>query len=113
VTIRKVARKSERPNEQPHYPRRNAQLPAPVELWTREAVLEFFGGGRSLHISTLYRGVSAGRYPKPIRVSGNNVRWLADECRAALDRMIKARDEPSKLSVEADRAPTGHCKALS
>jgi predicted DNA-binding transcriptional regulator AlpA len=70
--------------------------PASVELLDRQAVLEFFGGTKPLHPSTLYRGVASGIYPKPINTSGNTVRWLADECRAALQRMIAARDEPKQ-----------------
>jgi hypothetical protein len=30
--------------------------PATIELWDRQAVLEFFGGNKPLHPSTLYRG---------------------------------------------------------
>jgi hypothetical protein len=77
-------------------PGETPSIPAPteLELWTRAAVLRFFGGDRPLHVSTLYRGIQRGRYPKPIRVSGNNARWLAGECRGALARMIAARDEP-------------------
>ncbi len=83
------------------------QPPAPIELWDRRAVLEFFGGNRPLHPSTLYRGVSTGVYPKPINTSGNTVRWLADECRAALQRMIAERDEPPKR-VERRGRPRGN-----
>ena len=67
------------------------KTPETIELWDRQTVLEFFGG---LHFSTLYRGISSGFYPKPINTSGNTVRWLASECRDALDRMIAARDLP-------------------
>jgi predicted DNA-binding transcriptional regulator AlpA len=72
--------------------------PAFIELWDKPAVLKFFGGIRPLHTSTLYRGVVNGVYPKPLSVSGGGgggaVRWLADECRDALTRMIVARDQP-------------------
>jgi hypothetical protein len=67
---------------------------------TRAAVLRFFGGDQPLHVSTLYRGVTAGRYPKPVRVSGNNVRWLKAECEAAAQRMLAARDEPPKPTTK-------------
>lgn len=74
------------------------QPAAPIELLDRPAVLKFFGGSRPLHASTLYRGINDGTYPKPISVgsgsSSGAVRWLADECRAALQRMIAARAEP-------------------
>jgi predicted DNA-binding transcriptional regulator AlpA len=65
----------------------------PAELWERKDVLAYFGGRRPLHTSTLYRGIRDGLYPRPIRVSRANVRWLPSECEAALDRMIAARDE--------------------
>ena len=63
----------------------------PPRLLDRAMTLEFFGG---IDVSTLYRGVRSGRYPRPINVSDNIVRWLADECQAALDRMISDRDKP-------------------
>jgi predicted DNA-binding transcriptional regulator AlpA len=71
----------------------SVETPEPIELWDRQTVLEFFGG---LHFSTLYRGISSGFYPKPINTSGNTVRWLASECRAALQRMIAERDQSPK-----------------
>jgi hypothetical protein len=81
------------------------QPPAPIELWDRRAVLEFFGGTKPLHPSTLYRGLGL-IYPRPINTRGNTVRWLADECRAALQRMIAERDEPPKR-VERRGRPRG------
>lgn len=68
--------------------------PAPMELWERNTVLAYFGGDKPLHISTLYRGINTGIYPGPITISGNGVRWLASECRDALQRMIGGRDKP-------------------
>jgi predicted DNA-binding transcriptional regulator AlpA len=70
--------------------------PATIEFWDRPAVLKFFGGSRPLHVSTLYRGLRDGTYPKPVRVSGSAVRWLRSECEAAAQRMIAARDEPNR-----------------
>ena len=75
--------------------RKMPETPEPIELWDRKTVLEFFGGA-AIPVSTLYRGISSGFYPKPINTSGNTVRWLASECRATLQRMIAARDEPHK-----------------
>ena len=40
--------------------------------------------------------MAAKRYPRPVLVSEHVARWLADECEAALDRLIAARDEPRK-----------------
>lgn len=57
----------------------------------------FFGGlDRPIHYSTLYRGIAAGRYPPPVRVGPNSVRWLLSECRAVRQAMIAARNaEPT------------------
>jgi predicted DNA-binding transcriptional regulator AlpA len=81
----------------------SVETPEPIELWDRQTVLEFFGGTKPLHFSTLYRGISSGFYPKPINTSGNTVRWLASECRAALDRMLAARDKPKPPSPRRGR----------
>jgi predicted DNA-binding transcriptional regulator AlpA len=79
----------------------NAMLPAavvnveqhgprsPPPLLDVCAVLAFFG---DINLSTLYRGINAGVYPRPINVSANVVRWLASECEAALAAMIARRD---------------------
>jgi hypothetical protein len=88
-----------------------ASAPEPIELWERATVLKFFGGDKPLHVSTLYRGVGTGRYPPPVNVSANVVRWVGHECRAARQRMLAARAEPKppprrgrprRLSVGAD-----------
>jgi hypothetical protein len=71
--------------------------PVETELWSRATVLKFFGGDRPLHPATLYRGI--GRiYPRPINVSDNVCRWIADECRVALQKIIAKRDEPKPPS---------------
>ena len=65
----------------------------PPRLLDRATTLAFFGG---IDVSLCIRGIHSGRYPRPVNVSNNAVRWLADECEAALDRMIAARDEPKQ-----------------
>ena len=81
--------------------------PASIELWDKQAVLEYFGGTKPLHLSTLYRGMASGIYPRPINVSADVVRWVADECRAATLRMLAARDDPSQLCRPA---PDAECR---
>jgi predicted DNA-binding transcriptional regulator AlpA len=81
----------------------DAAEPTEIELWDRAFVQKFFGGSKPLHISTLYRGMADGIYPKPIKASVNSVRWLASECRAALDRMIAERDQPPKRAERRGR----------
>jgi predicted DNA-binding transcriptional regulator AlpA len=66
-------------------------VPDNPRLWDRNTTRAFFGG---IDVSTLYRGMAKGRYPRPVFVSANVVRWLADECETALDRMIAERNEP-------------------
>ena len=68
-------------------------VPDNPRLWDRETTCAFFGG---IDISTLYRGMAAGRYPRPVLVSEHVARWLAEECETALERLIAARDEPRK-----------------
>ena len=62
------------------------------EMMTLPAVLAFFGGDRPIHYSTLYRGITAGRYPKPVRIGPNTSRWLRSECLVARQALIDARD---------------------
>ena len=62
------------------------------ELMSMESVLRFFGGDKPIHPSTLYRGITAGRYPAPIKPSPNVARWLRPECEAAKRRIIEERD---------------------
>jgi hypothetical protein len=66
------------------------------ELWDSDETCAYFGGGstKPIHISTLYRGIAADIYPKPINVSPNVVRWLPSECRAARQRMLRERSNP-------------------
>jgi predicted DNA-binding transcriptional regulator AlpA len=74
--------------------------PLPAALSDDEVMLTmtetctFFGGpGRPIHPATLYRGVADSRYPRPVWIGPNSVRWLLSECREARQRMIDARDK--------------------
>jgi predicted DNA-binding transcriptional regulator AlpA len=72
------------------------------ELMTQTATCAFFGGDRPIHYSALYRGIAAGRYPKPIRVGPNTSRWLRSECRAALNGLVAERNgevEPAAAGI--------------
>jgi hypothetical protein len=61
-----------------------------VLLTTDEACILFGGPGRPIHPATLYRGIGD-RYPQPVWIGPNSVRWLRSECRAALQKFIDAR----------------------
>jgi predicted DNA-binding transcriptional regulator AlpA len=62
-----------------------------MEMLDRKAVCAWFGGTKPIDASTLYRGIRAGRYPKPVKVGPGSSRWLRSECEAALQRMIQGR----------------------
>jgi predicted DNA-binding transcriptional regulator AlpA len=62
------------------------------ELLERAEVCRFFGGPtKPIDASTLYRGIRANRYPKPIKIGSGSSRWLRSECEAALQRLVEAR----------------------
>jgi predicted DNA-binding transcriptional regulator AlpA len=50
------------------------------------------GSDTPIDPSTFYRGIKAGRFPKPIKVGRNSSRWLISELRAALERAAAARE---------------------
>jgi hypothetical protein len=63
------------------------------EMMSLDATLRFWGGDdKPIHYSTLYRGIAAGRYPKPIHIGPNTVRWVRSECQEARKRMMEERD---------------------
>jgi len=65
--------------------------PAQVEddgLYDIEFVCCFFGGNKPLHPATIYRGINAGRYPRPVRPSPNVNRWVGRELRAAKEAIL-------------------------
>ena len=61
-----------------------------MEMLDKEGVCSLFGGTRPINASTLYRGISKGLYPKPVKVGGSS-RWLRCECEAALRSMVEGR----------------------
>jgi len=72
------------------------------KMMTQAATCAFFGGDRPIHYSTLYRGIAAGRYPKPVRVGPNISRWLRSECQAALNYLIAERDGTANTEAHQD-----------
>jgi len=51
-------------------------------------VCGFFGGNKPLNPATIYRGIAAGRYPRPVRPSPNVNRWIGRELKAARQAII-------------------------
>lgn len=74
--------------------RMRAAVRGDYEMMTMAAVLAFFGGDRPIHSATLYRGIAAGRYPRPVPIGPNTKRWLRSECLAARQALAAQRDEP-------------------
>jgi predicted DNA-binding transcriptional regulator AlpA len=61
-------------------------------LLDRAATCAYFGGtSKPIDPSTLYRGIRAGRYPRPVKVGPGSSRWLRYECEAALSSMVEGR----------------------
>ena len=63
------------------------------DLVDEPAACKVLGGENSpIHRSTLWRGVNAGRYPKPIKVGPGTNRWRKSELDAVLDQAAAARE---------------------
>jgi predicted DNA-binding transcriptional regulator AlpA len=56
------------------------------------AACAFIGGSRPINPATLWRGVKAGRYSQPIRITPQSVRWRKSELQADIERMNADRD---------------------
>jgi predicted DNA-binding transcriptional regulator AlpA len=56
------------------------------------AACAFIGGSRPINPATLWRGVKAGRYSRPIKIGPQSVRWRRSELAADIERMIAERD---------------------
>ena len=52
----------------------------------------FIGGSRPINPATLWRGIKAGRYARPIKIGVQSVRWRRSELQADIDRMVAERD---------------------
>lgn len=61
-------------------------MPTEPDFLTVEAACALIGGDQPISRSTYYRGVKAGRYPKPQRVSPGCSRVRRAELIAALNR---------------------------
>ncbi|TPJ61261.1 hypothetical protein [Mesorhizobium sp. B2-6-1] len=73
------------------------QQPDPLgeidDLVDEASACRIIGGKNSpIHRSTLWRGISAGRYSKPLKVGPNTNRWRRLELIACLEKAAAARD---------------------
>jgi predicted DNA-binding transcriptional regulator AlpA len=63
-----------------------------TELVNEPRACAVLGGPETpIHRSTLWRGIRAGRYPKPIKVSARACRWRLDELLAVIERAVSDR----------------------
>ena len=60
----------------------------PIELIDRDETCRELG---RISPATLYRGVTSGRYPRPINVGPNTVRWILTEVRTCKIAMMNSR----------------------
>lgn len=51
------------------------------------------GDETPIHRSSLWRGIKAGRYPKPIKVGPSTNRWRLCELEAVVERAAAERDQ--------------------
>jgi hypothetical protein len=86
-------RRGVRPGSKKNRRARDLSAPVPDEdvlLTTDEACVFFGGPTRPIHPATLYRNAGT-RYPLPVRIGANTVRWLKSECVAARQQMLDER----------------------
>ncbi len=69
----------------------SATVSPSVALLTREEVCVFFGGTKPLNPSTLYKGIQAQRFPKPVKIGPQTSRWVRSECEDKLRELMAAR----------------------
>ncbi len=62
------------------------------ELLDVHEACRFIGGSRPINPATLWRGVKAGRYSRPIKIGPQSVRWRRSELQGDIERMIAERD---------------------
>lgn len=53
---------------------------------------KFIGGSKPINPATLWRGIKAGRFSKPIKIGGQAVRWRRIDLEADITRMVAERD---------------------
>jgi predicted DNA-binding transcriptional regulator AlpA len=74
------------------------------DLLDVHAACQFLGGSRPINPATLWRGVKAGRYSKPIKVGAQAVRWRRSDLMADIERMVAERDATARQHEAAAEA---------
>src|SRR5580698_11224229 len=63
-------------------------------LYDVDFLCAFFGGSKPLHPATIYRGIAAGRFPRPVKPSPNVNRWIGRELKASKRKIFDQKREP-------------------
>ncbi|MDJ1464947.1 AlpA family phage regulatory protein [Nitratireductor sp. GZWM139] len=65
-----------------------------AELVDEATACKIIGGENTpIHRSTLWRGINAGRFPKPLKIGPGTNRWRTCELIAFLEKAAAERDE--------------------
>ncbi|MFP1631219.1 helix-turn-helix transcriptional regulator [Zhengella sp. ZM62] len=65
-----------------------------AELVDETMACKIIGGTETpIHRSTLWRGINAGRFPKPLKIGPGTNRWRVSELVAFIERAAAERDE--------------------
>ncbi len=87
-----MSRKSRKPTQR----RKPIAVPSVEQIQAHDlidigAVCVLVGGTKPVNKATVYRGVAAGRLPKPVMVTPNSARWVRSEVLGAIQGAIAAR----------------------
>ena len=67
--------------------------PAKSELVDETTACQIIGGANTpIHRATLWRGIKAGRYPRPLKVGPGTNRWREAELVAVLEKAAAERE---------------------
>ncbi len=66
-------------------------MQSPDEFLDCDTVCRLIGGSKPINPATLYRGIRALRYPKPVKVGPGSSRWVRAEVEAVLRQAAEAR----------------------
>ena len=64
-----------------------------IDLLDAKETCRLLGGTRPINAATLYRGISDGRFPPPVKLGGGTSRWVRAELLAAIRKLMNVRAE--------------------
>lgn len=70
-----------------------------TELVDEATACKIIGGAKTpIHRSTLWRGINAGRFPKPLKIGPGTNRWYTSELIEFIERAAAARASTSETA---------------